>query len=337
MRNYSFDVLKLFLSLLVVFIHIHVPWRDFILPFTRCAVPCFFMISGFFLYNMDKDKMRQRVGQGIRRMFNITFFATLLYMIPWILHHMQSPDMYQIDFIDLVNFVFWGIPLFLPEGIHLWYLQAYLYVLIAVYVLLRKSYFNRVLIIAVPLLFTLHILWKHIVPMFVTGDTLTFALLGYFPAYLSIAFPAVGLGMLVRKYQTKINCFFDNKSSWALLFASVIMCYLEVFLLKRSGITNTGDILVFTPFVAFELMMITQFTPMRKPNIMSEWGEKYSLYVYICHPFIGFVIGLIREDMPSLMGSVYHWFSPMIIFFISIIISMIILSIQNYLNTRKVL
>ena len=25
MRNYSFDVLKLFLSLLVVFIHIHVP------------------------------------------------------------------------------------------------------------------------------------------------------------------------------------------------------------------------------------------------------------------------------------------------------------------------
>lgn len=49
-------------------------------------------------------------------------------------------------------------------------------------------------------------------------------------------------------------------------------------------------------------MMITQFTPMRKPNIMSEWGEKYSLYVYICHPFIGFVIGLIREDMPSLWG-----------------------------------
>lgn len=152
MRNYSFDVLKLFLSLLVVFIHIHVPWRDFILPLTRCAVPCFFMISGFFLYNMDKEKMRQRVGQGIRRMFNITLFATLLYMIPWILHYMQSPDMYQIDFIDLVNFVFWGIPLFLPEGIHLWYLQAYLYVLITVYVLLRKSYFNRVLIIAVPLI-----------------------------------------------------------------------------------------------------------------------------------------------------------------------------------------
>ena len=83
-------------------------------------------------YNMDKEKMRQRVGQGIRRMFNITLFATLLYMIPWILHYMQSPDMYQIDFIDLVNFVFWGIPLFLPEGIHLWYLQAYLYVLITV-------------------------------------------------------------------------------------------------------------------------------------------------------------------------------------------------------------
>ena len=53
MRNHSFDILKLFLALLVVFIHIHVPWRDSILPLTRCAVPCFFMISGFFLYNLN--------------------------------------------------------------------------------------------------------------------------------------------------------------------------------------------------------------------------------------------------------------------------------------------
>ena len=158
MRNYSFDVLKLFLSLLVVFIHIHVPWRDFILPLTRCAVPCFFMISGFFLYNMDKEKMRQRVGQGIRRMFNITLFATLLYMIPWILHYMQSPDMYQIDFIDLVNFVFWGIPLFLPEGIHLWYLQAYLYVsgqthYIFYYILLCYSFVILLFISILPFVY----------------------------------------------------------------------------------------------------------------------------------------------------------------------------------------
>lgn len=245
------------------------------------------------------------------------------------------PDSFQLGWCDVMNFLILGIPLFNPEGVHLWYLQAYLYVLIAVYVLLRKSYFNRVLIIAVPLLFTLHILWKHIVPMFVTGDTLAFALLGYFPAYLSIAFPAVGLGMLVRKYQTKINYFFDNKSSWIMLIVSLIMCYVESLLLKKSGITNTGDILVFTPLVAFALMMITQFTPMRKPNIMSEWGEKYSLYVYICHPFIGFTIGLIREDMPSLMGSVYHWFSPIIIFFICIMVSMFSLKIKNSLNAYK--
>lgn len=337
MRNYSFDVLKLFLALLVVFIHIYVPWREVILPLTRCAVPCFFMISGYFLYNLDMENMKKKLRKGIMRMLYIISLSNMLYIIPWLNHYMKMSDSFQLGWGDVAHFLVLGIPLFNPEGVHLWYLQAYLYVLIALYALLRKSYFNRVLIIVVPLLFTLHILWKHIVPMFVTGDTLTFALLGYFPAYLSIAFPAVGLGMLVRKYQTKINCFFDNKSSWALLFVSVIMCYLEVFLLKKSGITNTGDILVFTPLMAFALMMITQFTPMREPNIMSEWGEKYSLYVYICHPFIGFVIGLMREDMPSLMGSVYHWFSPMIIFFISIIISMIILSIQNYLNTRKVI
>lgn len=337
MRNYSFDVLKLFLALLVVFIHIHVPWREVILPLTRCAVPCFFMISGYFLYNLDMENMKKKPRKGIMRMLYIISLSNMLYIIPWLNHYMKMSDSFQLGWGDVAHFLILGIPLFNPEGVHLWYLQAYLYVLIALYVLLHKSYFNRILSIAVPLLFISHLLWKHIVPMFVTDDTLTFAFLGYFPAYLSIAFPAVGLGILIKKYQAKINCYLDDKDCWILLIVSVIMCYIESFILRTLGIVNAGDILVFTPFVAFALVMITLFTPMRSSNVMSKWGEKYSLYVYIYHPFVGFVIGSIREDMPPFMGSVYHWFSPIIIFFICIIVSMITLSIQNYLNTHRVL
>lgn len=202
MRNYSFDVLKLFLALLVVFIHIHVPWREVILPLTRCAVPCFFMISGYFLYNLDMENMKKKLRKGIMRMLYIISLSNMLYIIPWLNHYMKMSDSFQLGWGDVAHFLILGIPLFNPEGVHLWYLQAYLYVLIALYVLLHKSYFNRILSIAVPLLFISHLLWKH---------------------------------------------------------------------------------------------------------------------------------------MPPFMGSVYHWFSPIIIFFICIIVSMITLSIQNYLNTHRVL
>lgn len=45
-RNYSIDILKFICAILVVFLHTDCVYHDYILPLTRCAVPCFFMISG---------------------------------------------------------------------------------------------------------------------------------------------------------------------------------------------------------------------------------------------------------------------------------------------------
>lgn len=48
-RNYSIDILKFICAILVVFLHTDCVYHDYILPLTRCAVPCFFMISGYFI------------------------------------------------------------------------------------------------------------------------------------------------------------------------------------------------------------------------------------------------------------------------------------------------
>ena len=52
-RNYSIDILKTICCFLIIIIHIPWNFKEEILPLTRCAVPCFFMISGFFLYQKD--------------------------------------------------------------------------------------------------------------------------------------------------------------------------------------------------------------------------------------------------------------------------------------------
>ena len=57
-RNYSIDILKFICAILVVFLHTDCVYHDYILPLTRCAVPCFFMISGYFSVGKDSKKIK---------------------------------------------------------------------------------------------------------------------------------------------------------------------------------------------------------------------------------------------------------------------------------------
>ena len=50
-RLYNIDSLKLLCAIFVIFIHVSTPYQKYILPLTRCAVPCFFIISGYFIYS----------------------------------------------------------------------------------------------------------------------------------------------------------------------------------------------------------------------------------------------------------------------------------------------
>ena len=52
MRNYSIDTLKFICAFLVIFIHTPQPdvYYIAITPISRCAVPIFFMISGYYTF-----------------------------------------------------------------------------------------------------------------------------------------------------------------------------------------------------------------------------------------------------------------------------------------------
>lgn len=67
-RNYSIDILKFICAILVVFLHTDCVYHDYILPLTRCAVPCFFMISGYLLFN-DGDIEISRLKRTVLGIF----------------------------------------------------------------------------------------------------------------------------------------------------------------------------------------------------------------------------------------------------------------------------
>ena len=53
----SLYVLKAICAFLVVIIHFPMKYGYYFYPIVRIAVPCFFMISGYFLYSDNREKL----------------------------------------------------------------------------------------------------------------------------------------------------------------------------------------------------------------------------------------------------------------------------------------
>ena len=64
-RLNNIDLLKFICAVLVVFLHMGTPYQQYILPLTRCAVPCFLIISGYFIFNADDAKFQARLKKNI--------------------------------------------------------------------------------------------------------------------------------------------------------------------------------------------------------------------------------------------------------------------------------
>lgn len=145
-RNYSIDILRFICAILIVFLHADCSFQWMILPLTRCAVPCFFMISGYLLFNnhgIGYIKLKRNIGHVV----GITIWATIIFII-WkeLLFIKRGGFVPSLDSI--------GKWLFLnecPFAGHLWYLYAYIYILLIVCMIDKYRLWN-ILFMAIPIL-----------------------------------------------------------------------------------------------------------------------------------------------------------------------------------------
>lgn len=126
-RNYSIDILKFVCAILVVFLHTDWEWHDAILPLTRCAVPCFLIISGFLLYTKDVGIGQKRLKRNVKHIFHIILWSSLLFAILREGKAIINGEFFIPTKEQIFNFLLLNDN---PFGFHLWYLGAYLYVLI---------------------------------------------------------------------------------------------------------------------------------------------------------------------------------------------------------------
>ncbi|KAA3702698.1 acyltransferase, partial [Bacteroides salyersiae] len=152
MRNYSLDILKFLCAVLVVLLHIKTPWTEYILPITRAAVPCFFIISGYFLYQEDEQSL-QRIKRSFVKVGTILLWSSVLYALFKLI-----TTSINISYRDIIDFVLFNVN---PFGYHLWYLSAYMYVLAIFYICVKEHVVNLLFIVSPLLLLTDLILGKY--------------------------------------------------------------------------------------------------------------------------------------------------------------------------------
>ena len=195
-RLHNIDSLKFLCAVLVIFLHVYTPYQEYILPLTRCAVPCFLIISGYLIFTNDSLKLEAHLKKSIKKMIQILVWSTLLFAVVKFLFAFKNNDFSFLNLNALAKFILLNEN---PFGFHLWYIGAYLYTLIIVFFSVKCDKLKYIWW-SVPFLLLLDLcLGKY--SLILWHKEFSFILVRNF---LCVGIPYFSIGMLLRQWQEQI-------------------------------------------------------------------------------------------------------------------------------------
>jgi surface polysaccharide O-acyltransferase-like enzyme len=315
-KNITLYSLKAIACFFVVCIHVNFPGKvgETVVNIARFAVPAFFMISGFFSYDSDKEKNSLRLNNRIKELVKLIIICFVGYFLLNIFINFKqgSLELYFSGVFNYKNFLKfillnWTTP-YVGVG-HLWYLFALLYVYIIIkvvnkYNLYKIGYIYSFVAIILMYFFeiynsinNMHISQIYYRNAFIMG--LSFFLLGHF----------------IRKHE---NLF--KMKNFELNFISVIFILLIPVVYAVECRFMNNDNCVFLNGVLFDILIF--IISINKSNIdfFSNIGENDSSNIYIVSYAILFIINLYFIKN---MGAFTITHLPLLVFIVSYIYSIL--------------
>ena len=275
MRNNSLDILKFLCAILVIFIHTPQPGNIELLidPLQRCAVPIFFIISGYFTF--ERNDLNNVLKNRIVTVLKIFCWAFALYILSHIIHYKSLYVIYIVAQNISSLFFFNNI---IPEE-HIWYIHAYLYVLI-IFLFVNKYNLYKPLLYATPILMVAGLfLGKY--HEIITGNNIP---IFYSRNFLFTGLPFFFLGYLIKKNEKIINRYISKNTAIVGIFIFLVTGFVEEF---AFGIyDNTGDLYISSAFMSTALFILFLKIDYKKENFVSKIGKNDCLYIYIFHIFL---------------------------------------------------
>lgn len=288
-RKSEIDILKCICSFAIVIIH--TPFEGavgtILRIFSRVAVPIFFMISGYY-YSFDS----KRINRQIRKITYVIVFSHLLYFIfdilmDYIAHvnlYMFNKNESTIDVISQV--IIFNVS---PAYTHLWYVLAYLYILILFRRIDLRHISSKLLaVVSVFLLFGNLIFGKY--SYLILGKSME--------PYVSRNFLFTGipfylLGYLISKKSGNVSIInkYGARFFIPILLILSFLSVVEKSILSLIGESSTGDIYITSIMLVVTLFLYALYIndstkKNRGKNVFAKIGNKYTLLIYIMHPII---------------------------------------------------
>lgn len=276
-KNTTLELLKLLASYMVVFIHVSF-YGNFgiaINSLARFAVPLFLLVSGFFSYDVSREKIKSRINYILK----LAIFSTVIYTLFNValavyFGSINSIFVYFSKYLQpkrWFNFIFLNVP---ASSAHLWYLFAILYVYVIFYFVKKYNVKEKIIFSVSFALLALHILlgeglsiFKIVLPI------------AYLRNFVFMGIPFFVLGLFVKKHEEKIR----KIPSYLSVGAFIIGCVITVFSRFNIGVNELylGSLLIlFTIINIFIKYSEVKYSP------FLENLSQCSNYIYIFHIII---------------------------------------------------
>ncbi len=327
-RNETIDVIKLVASYMVVFIHVlfYGNWGHAICAVARFAVPFFFLSSGYFSYNDNLERIKNK---GIR-ILKLYLPIAAFYVVAGIVFSLLNGETQAISeslkaFTEIKSWIKFFVFNETVSSFHLWFLPALVYVYIMHFFIKKfKIKESVVLILSVVFLVT-NLLLGEVLSAFRTNPIPIYCLRNF----LLLGFPFFEFGCLAKKYQYKLS---GIKTVWFILS---LVAGIAVTLASRFTFSGnelyTGSILIVFALVGFSLKYSD-----KKYNKFIVLLSSCSTYIYLFHWFVRQVVYEIAPVFNIQLEST--WFlmlCPIIVCFLTTVLSLGINFIQHKTKSKK--
>ncbi len=270
------------------------------MPFHDIAVPCFFMITGYFLYSEDVAKTVKKAFQNAKKVLGILLFFTCVYFI------VDPFDVTSLPLPVIVRWVFVGIPN--NPGGPLWYLVALFWGLLVFGAVVRITQGRR-------------LLWMiALVSIGLAIGRYRFLLDGQESSYfvfnfVNYALPCLTLGYYARKWERRIVA--SKRLLDYTILISLIFCVERALVsLWSQGGGNIGP-LVFTFLVAFSwIALALQHKGFGAGSFAEQIGRDYSADIYYWHMLFVVLFRCISTQTEDAI--LYEYFGSMYVFGIAL-------------------
>lgn len=278
---------------------------------SRFAVLIFFMISGYFCYNENRDAVNSRMPKKIKHILKLCLWASVIHFlwqaifIPLLCGNNIDIVMFMKQCCTLkrmLNFLLFNQ---LPFGGILWFLFALLYCYLIFLIVNKKNWYKQAYIL-IPILIALHIVSRGVIQYFGLIDEKINIV--YYRNFIFMGFPFFMLGNFIHKHEEKIINKFSNKKLLGLIGLGLAISCLERLVVVL-------ELFWGTVLATFCIFVFAVKNPEKKViPIIADIGEKYAMPIYIFHPIVSVLISCIKGMVGLENNVVLVMINPIIVF-----------------------